>query len=111
MAATITYKYPVSGTVAPTLAQALAANTVIAEVVMADADTTAAITHNFQTTTAELAQYFPSVSIYNNGSGTAAGTVIATLTNSVAVTLTKSTAAGSAVTAVVQISRPHTIVR
>jgi hypothetical protein len=78
---------------------------------MADADTTAAITHNFQASTADLAAYFPSIAIYANGSGTAAGTVIATLTSSVVVTLTKSTTAGSAGTYVVQISRPNTLVR
>lgn len=111
MPATITYKYPVSGTVAPTVAQALAANMVVAEVVMADADTTAAITHNFQSSAADLAAFFPSVSIYASGSGTAASTVIATLTSSTVVTLTKSTAAGSAATFVVQLARPNTLVR
>lgn len=111
MVATILYKNPATGTVEPTVIQALSYNTLVAEVVLADADTTAVITHNWQMSSADLALYFPTVSMYANGQGTAAGTVIATLTNSVAVTLTKSTAAGSAVTLVVILQRPHSIVR
>ena len=115
MAATVNYKYPVSGTTPPTFIQALPANTIQAEVVFGDADTTATITHNWQVSAADLAAYFPTVSFVPNGSGTGGlvlATIIAALTNSIAVTLTKaSTAAGSAVTLVVTLTRPHSIVR
>jgi hypothetical protein len=46
MAATITYKNPVSGTVPPTLVQMLPLSRVVALVAFGDADTTALITHN-----------------------------------------------------------------
>ena len=115
MAATINYKYPVAGTTAPTILQALGVNTQVIEVVLADADTTAAITHNWQMSAADLAFYFPVVSAYLELSGTGGpilATVIATLTDSVTVTLTKAgTATGSGQTLVVTLQRPHSIVR
>lgn len=46
MAATITYKNPVSGTVPPTAVQMLPLSRVTALVAFGDADTTATITHN-----------------------------------------------------------------
>lgn len=111
MAVTITYKHPVSGTTAPTLAEALAANSLVAELVAADADTTAAIVHNWKLSTAELNKYFPLVGYYVSGAGTANPIVSFALSDSSTVTMTKVSAAGSGGTYVVVLSRPHTLVR
>lgn len=111
MAAVITYLAPLAvagGTVPPTLAQALACNLVVAQVVTADADTTAILTHSFNIPAA-YSLMFPIIEQVSTGSGTAGGTVIWALTNSVSVTLTKSTAAGSARTTLVYLSRPYSL--
>lgn len=113
MAAVITYLAPpavAGGTVAPTYAQALACNQVVAQVVTADADTTAALTHNFQVPTAQ-SLYLPKITIVTLGAGTNMDTATVALTNSVSITLTKSTAAGSARTYLVYIDRPATQVQ
>lgn len=110
MAATITYAYPVSGTTPPTLAQT--SNLVNAQVVWADADTTATITHNFNLSATSVAQLRPTV-IFNldpSSTGTASATITVTKGQTV-VTLTKSTAAGSGGTLNVAILRPHSIER
>jgi hypothetical protein len=111
----VIYKYPITGTVAPTALQALGVNTQVIEVGFADADTTAVITHNWRMSVADLAFFFPTISMYLELSGTGGpilATVIATLTNSVAVTLSKvGTAAGSAQTLVVVLQRPHSVSR
>lgn len=111
----VIYKYPVTGTVPPTILEALGVNTQVIEVGFADADTTASITHNWRMSAADLAFFFPTISMYLELSGTGGpilATVIATLTDSVSVTLTKpGVAAGSAQTLVVVLQRPHSIVR
>lgn len=111
MAAVVTYLNPTvlaGGTVAPTILQALGTNLVAAQMVLADADTTATITHNFQIPTA-YSLFAPVVEQVSVGAGTAGGTLIVALTNSVSVTFTKSTAAGSARTILVYLARPYSL--
>jgi len=112
MAATVTYNYPTAAgsTVAPTTLQAVVSR-VNAQVVLADADTTAVVTHNFLLSTAELNAGQPDVIIVPLGAGTNPSTMTVALTNSVAITFTKGTAAGSAQTIAVTILRPHSIMR
>lgn len=118
MTSTVTYTYPVAGTVAPTTAQMLNANIVIAKVNMADADTTATITTNFGNSqplpppaTTDVASLFPLISVYQLNSGTAYPLITFALTDSNTVTMTKSTAAGGGGTVVVQLMRPNTLIR
>jgi len=111
MAVTVTYKYPVSGTTPPTIAQSLTTNAVVASVELPEADTIALVTHNFQTSTAELAFLSPWVSYVSTFCGTLAATIVTTLTNSVVVTITKSAAVGTATTLTVVIQRPFSMIR
>ena len=113
MAATITYKSPVSGTTPPTAVQMLPLSRVVAQVVLADADTTALITHNMgiplASTPTQHGQnsYNPMVIIGLDASS--AGTLVAPIavtlgTNTI--TLTKlATSAGTNATLVVHIER------
>jgi hypothetical protein len=78
---------------------------------LADADTTALITHNFQLTATELSNGFPIWVAYATNSGTNPSTLTVALTNSVAITLTKGTAAGSATTLAFSILRPFSGIR
>lgn len=110
MATVVTYAYPVAGTTAPTVAQALSANAVTATVAMLDADTTATITHNWQLSVAQLANLFPLVSYYVSSKGTAMPILQVALTNSVSVTLTKTTDAGGGGTYTFALLRPHSII-
>lgn len=111
-AVTVTYAYPVAGTVAPTVAQAAAENMLTATVVIgADTDTTTLVTHNWQLTTAQLANNWPVViGPTPNVIGTAQCTIAVVLTNSVAITLNKGNVAGSAGTYIVTLLRPHSII-
>lgn len=111
-AVTVTYAYPVAGTVAPTVAQAAAENMLTATVVIgADTDTTALVTHNWQLTTAQLANNWPIViGPTPNVVGTAYCSIAVVLTNSVAITLNKGNVAGSAGTYLITLLRPHSII-
>ena len=115
MAATITYAYPVVGTVPPTAAQAFNANMLTANVTFLDADTAALITHNWNLSLAQGSNLWPVANVYASSLGTATvslGLSLA-LTNSVAVTLSKAaTSAGSGVgaTFVVVLQRPNSII-
>lgn len=110
---TTTYKYPVSGTTPPTLLQALTANILTAVVNMADSDTVITLTHNWNLSTAELADLFPLVNV--NIEGDATTTVqpifLVSLTNSSVVTINKPTTVGTQGTFVCVLLRPHTIIR
>ena len=60
--AVVTYLYPVSGATPPTLAQALVVNTVVATLTPnSNTQPTAAITHMFGLTAAEISQGWPNV--------------------------------------------------
>jgi len=108
---TVTYVYPVSGTVAPTAIQAAAANAFTAQVFMADGETTVAVTHNWQVSAADLAKLFPVPIAYVSSPGTAVPIVSVALTNSVAVTINKVSAAGSGGTFNVVLFRPHSMMQ
>lgn len=119
MAVTTTYSFRVPGgtdvagaTTAPTIAQAGVVTRIAAQVIFgADADTTATITHNFQTSTGDIAQLMPQVILNQSGAGTGPIAILVTRTNSVSITLTKGTTAGSACTCEVVISKPHTLIQ
>lgn len=110
---TVTYLKPATGTVAPTAAQVSPStlNTVVAQLVCADADTTATITHNLNILIADQNLGFPRITAYLNGAGTFPVSLAFTQgTNSITVAK-PSTAAGSAGTWVVIIDRPHSFIR
>ena len=108
---TVTYAYPVTGTVAPTVAQARHCNALTAKVVFADGDTTATITHNWQESTTALAELSPWCRVYNDTLGTALPYLSFVLTDSVSVALLKAAGNGTGGTFVVILERPHSIVR
>jgi len=105
----VTYTYPVAGTVAPTAAQVAALSLVVAQVSMVDTSTTVAITHNFGLSLAQGSDQFPVAIPVVQTPGTAIPTLAITLTNSVAISLNKLSAAGSGGTYVVYIFRPNTM--
>jgi hypothetical protein len=110
---TVTYLKPATGTVAPTAAQVSPStlNTVVAQLVCADADTTATITHNLNVSAADQLLGFPRITAYLSGAGTfPVMLAFANLTNTITVTK-PSTAAGSNATWVVIIDRPHSFIR
>ena len=103
---TITYADPVIGATAPTQAQASAAQSVTATVYLADGDTTATITHNWQLTAAQLAKLRPWVIVLPMAGMTVyPGLTWALATNTVVVSKA-STATGSGGTINVVLMRP-----
>jgi hypothetical protein len=110
MAVTVNYQYPVAGpsTVPPTSAQVALLSAVTAQVIMGDTDTTAAITHNFGTSAANLGSLFPVPIVYANLLGTAPYQLAVSLTNSNVVTLSKISQTGSNGTFNVVLLRPNT---
>jgi len=106
MAATTTYNYPTTGTVAPTVAQAALVNVMTVQVrFAADADTTATITHNWACPTlTNIGAITPIVGV-NQTDGTTPVSVSVTLTSSLVCTLTKLSAAGSVGTWTVTLMR------
>jgi hypothetical protein len=115
MAVTVNYEYPGLGlgTNPPSIAQIALLSAVTAQVVFGDADTTAAITHNFGISTPNLGSLFPFVGYYPTllGTNPAAAVVSAALTNSNVVTLTKSaTTAGTNGTYNVILLRPNSLI-
>ncbi len=112
MAVVITYVYPVAGgTVPPTVAQAAAVAMVVAQVSMADTDTTTLVTHDFGMSLADGTFMFPLVIAYIQTAGTALPILSVQLTNTLAITVTKNNAAGTGGTYLVTILRPHSIIR
>lgn len=115
---TITYLFPVSNTTtAPTAAQSSQVPCVVALVNFADADTTAALSHNMGIATAagfagdqpNIAQGFPQVLMSWTATSTVAATVSYTNTSGNVVTLTKASLLGTAGTLMVWIRQPNTI--
>jgi hypothetical protein len=101
---TVTYQNPVGA--APTVAQALLTNLITASVVFADSDTTATIVHNFNTSTAQLADGFPLVTFNFSTAGTLAVNYSVTPGTTNVVIAKASTSAGSGSTLQVSIMRP-----
>lgn len=98
--------YIANGTVAPTATQANFFNTLKCQVVAADADTTATLTHNWNLSAAAQANFEPLINMYLQVAGTAYPIASFSISTN-AVTLTKSTAAGGGGTYIVILQRPH----
>lgn len=114
MAGTVTYAYPATGTVPPTVVQTgpNGDNMVTAQIGFVDADTTAVVTHNWQSPLSDTTFLFPTIKVYLNTVGTAGAPVLTwALTNSVSVTATKVAGAGTGGTLTVVLERPHSMVR
>lgn len=103
----VTYALPVPGTTPPTAAQVARKSMVTAQVSMVDTSTTVVITHNLGLTTAQLASLFPLVTVNVETPGTAIPSFVIARTNSVSITLSKLSAAGSGGTYTVVIQRPN----
>lgn len=113
---TVTYKWPVSSTTAPTGAQAAKTMVVVAEVNWADADTTTLVTHNYGLGTVvtnqfpTTGQYMPEVILTNTSQGTASiASQTIVWTNSVAITIGKSSTVGTGGTFVIYMRLPHSV--
>jgi hypothetical protein len=95
------------GITAPTKAQAVQVQAVVALVAMADTDTTATITHNMNISTAGLAAQQPYISHYISTPGTALPLLSFALTDANTVTVNKTSLTGSGGTYTVIIRRPY----
>lgn len=105
----VTYKFPVSGAVAPTIAQAHLHSMVTAQVVFGTADTTATITHNMGLSATELAELMPIPIIYYNTAGTVDGFIQVSFPDGNTCVLTKTaTGNGTESTLNVVLLRPQT---
>lgn len=126
-AVTVTYPYPLAGTTAaPTAAQSSAFNTIVAQLVWADADTLALITHSFGLGTVDAlapnaggtinppttGQLFPEVVLTPINTAAAISFYIPpTVTvGQNTVTIGKGSVTGSNGTMAVYIHRPHSLV-
>lgn len=116
--ATINYLYPVAGS-PPSTHASNTSNLVVAQLVMTDLDTTATITHYFQSnaiyppnTATDLASGFPVPAIiFTTAPTTTVGVNLTWTVGTNTITVAKSAQAGSAFTGVVSISRPATQIR
>lgn len=108
MAQTLTYFYPVAGTVVPTILQALGVNMITAKLNWSDSETTALFTHNFQLSTAQLANLWPIIDINIDAASTTTVMPILgiALTNSSVVTISKPTTVGTQGTLILVLLRP-----
>lgn len=108
-----TFLVPATGTFAPTAAQVSIStlNTVVCQMVFADADTVATITHNLNISTADLAKGYPRITAYLTGAGTFPTLLSFTQTINSITVAKPSTAAGSAGTWIAIIDRPHSFIR
>lgn len=107
---TINYRYPVSGSTAPTAAQVVNNSLVTAQYVMVDSDVVATIVHNMALSATQLANGFP---VLSNRLTSAPTTSIVDLftvdiLDSNTVTVNKTAATGSACTGEIAIFRPNT---
>ena len=99
------------GTTAPTTSQAQVVNSIIAQVFMADTDTTATITHNFQLTAAQLAALYPWICWYVaqfTSSNVQVQPLLSFALGTNTVTITKASATSSGGTYNVIVQRPWT---
>lgn len=112
-AVVVTYKYPVSGTTAPTVLQAQGCNELNAIVSALDADTVITITHNWHLPSGDATSLFPIVSVIGNSdsTGTIQPVFILSFTSSDVVTINKPTIVGTQGTFIVVVARPNTFFR
>ncbi len=109
----VTYQYPpavAGGTTAPTAAQVANLSLVTAQVSLVDTSTSVVITHNFGLSLAQGSNQFPIAWAVCQTPGTAIPAISIALTNSIAITLSKLSAAGAGGTWVVYIMRPNTVI-
>jgi hypothetical protein len=111
---TVTYFYPVAGTVAPTQAVMAQHNVLVAQVFMDTSDTVATVTHNFNlaaTTTSgppRTTDLFPEVNLnFNNLSTALPFMTITSPPGANTVGLNKTNLAASSCTVTVYIHRPY----
>ena len=116
----VTYKYPISGTTAPTIAQMQNKHALTALVTALDADTVITVTHNwglantdFQGSPDGPAGLFPLVIINLESDATTTVKPIfqISLTNTNAVVINKPTTVGTQGTYIVQILRPTSLAK
>ena len=97
------------GTTAPTAAQAYTVNSQVIQVLFGDADTTAAVTHNFGVTSAQLAAFQPYVSFVAGTLTTPSTGTLAVLTfgwtSANVLTVSKTSNTGTGGTYVVTVQR------
>lgn len=100
-----------TSTTPPTSAQMANLNAVVATITYADGDSLGTITHNMQIPTASLALGVPFVSLYPNLLGTGPLPILGSLLNSNTVLMTKTAAtfAGSNGTYTVTVLKPNTL--
>lgn len=121
-AVTVTYKWPVQSTVAPTTSQVKNISQVTGKIEWADADTIATITHNFQMTTVQLPNSgtlvqesscgFPLLVFYASAVGAAAALISASATpNSITSQILKTSLVGSGGTIEFSVQKPTTLTR
>ncbi len=113
MAGIVTYAFPVAGSSPPSVALMKKHQLLTAQVSFLDTDTTAVITHNWQSPLSDLSSLFPLISFYNaSNGGTGVNAAITWAhTDSSNITLTKTAAAGSEGTINVQLARPFSEIR
>jgi hypothetical protein len=107
----VTYVAPVAGAVAPTAAQVLNSNEVVADVVFGAGDTVATITHNMALSVAG-ADGTPDISFTVTASGTALNMPVLAVNNANSITIAQVLgSANTGATYRVRIRRPHSMVR
>ena len=126
MAGVVNYKWPVSGTTAPSSIAMTTVNMFIASIVLSDGDTGAVVTHNMGASVpagynggnsgplSDLANLFPALWLQPYSapsSNTFYAGVTAVQTDSNTVTIAKIAATGSAQTVVLNVLRPHSLMR
>lgn len=105
--------YQTTTTTAPTAAQAFYINQLMVLLTAADADTTCTITHAWNLSAAEQANFYPWITFRPNSDslGTLAPTLVFTVTTNTITLLKASTVAGSGGSYLVTISKPQTSIR
>jgi hypothetical protein len=107
MAGTVTYAYPVVGISPPSVTVSKRNQVLVAQVNFLDADTTAIVTHNWQTPLSDFSSLFPLISFYNATAGTTGNAVLTWAhTDSSNITITKTAGLGTGGTVVVELERP-----
>ncbi len=109
---TVAYVWPVTGSTAPTAAQARQHNSVVATVTFADADTSCVVTHNMQLPNATGANGIPKVIFTPIAAGSVTATPFVAFTNAVSITIDKNTTTTSSnLTVRVTVERPAATVK
>ena len=118
MSVVLTYLTPaviggptLGGTVPPTAKEAQYLNELSVKAWAQDSDTSIVVVHNWGLSTEEIAAGFPLVNVRLLTAGTDVPLFTAWSSAADAVTITKANAAGSGGTVILDLLRPHTIIR